>query len=173
MKRFTFMLIAAFCIFSFTLGTSTAFAEKIGIVDIQKLQDKSKEFQKIREQIETKAESLRGKLRTEANKLNEEEKEYEKQSMMLSLDAKETKFFELEKKRRLYQFTMDEYNRELRLLEAESTRIISRKLQDIVSKIGVAGKYSLVFEKNTPGLIYSDQAFDITDEVIKNLDSGK
>ena len=167
------MLITVFCIFSVALGTSMAFADKIGIVDIQKLQEKSKEFQKIREQIESKAESLRTKLRAEANKLNEEEKEYEKQSMMLSLDAKETKLFELEKKRRLYQFTMDEYNRELRLLEAESTRIISKKLQEVVSKIGSAGKYTLVFEKNAPGLIYDDPALDITDEVIKNLDSGK
>ena len=171
MKRF--MLITVFCIFSFTFGTSMAFAEKIGIVDIQKLQEKSKEFQKIREQIESKAESLRAKLRAEAAKLNEEEKEYEKQSMMLSFDAKETKLFELEKKRRQYQFTMDEYQRELQLLEAESTRIISKKLQDIVSKIGASGKYSLVFEKNIPGLIYSNPDFDITDEVIKDLDSGK
>ena len=171
MKRF--VLITVFCIFSFTFGTSVAFAEKIGIVDIQKLQEKSKEFQKIRGQIESKAESLRAKLRTEANKLNEEEREYEKQSMMLSLDAQETKLFELEKKRRHYQFTMDEYNRELRLLETESTRIISRRLQEIVSKIGASGKYSLVLEKNAPGLIYNNPDFDITNEVIKNLDSGK
>ena len=167
------MLIAVFCIFSLAFGTSTAFAEKIGIVDIQKLQERSKEFQKIREQIESKAESLRSRLRAEAAKLNEEEREYEKQSMMLSLDARETKLFELEKKQRQYQFTMDEYNRELRLLEAESTRIISRRLQDIVSKIGASGKYSLVFEKNAPGLIYNNPGLDITDEVIKILDSGK
>ena len=171
MKRF--IAIAVFCIFSFTFGTSIAFADKIGIVDIQVLQGKSTEFRKIREQIEAKAESLRAKLRAEAAKLGDEEKEYEKQSMMLSLDAKETKLFELEKKRRQYQFTTDEFQRELRLLEAESTRIISKKLQDVVSKIGSSGKYTLVFEKNAPGLIYNNPDLDITDEVIKSLDSGK
>jgi len=149
---------------------SAAADVKIGVVDFDVLQERSAEFQKVREMLQQKAEELKAKLTKESNALAKLEEEYQKQSMMLSLDAQESKRKELERKRRHYNYIFEEYNRELRETEADAMRTMSRQVRAVLEDLGAARGFTVIFDKEAPGLLYGGGAVDVTDEVVKALD---
>lgn len=143
---------------------------KIGVVDMQKFQERSKSFHKIREELRQKFESLQQKLEVEKNDLLKIEEEFKKQSMMLSLDAKEDKQKELEKKRRHYKYLYEEYTQEMKDAELEIRKKVGKELEKVVEKIGQKEGYLIILEKRTIGLIYYGDALDMTEQVIKAYD---
>ena len=42
----------------------------------------------------------------------------------------------------------------------------------VINQVGKEGGYTLIFRKFESGLIYADEAIDITDEVIQRLDAA-
>lgn len=144
---------------------------KIGVVDIQKLQEQSAAVQKTKAQLREKFENLQKKLDEEKNALLKLEEELQKQSMMLSLDAKQDKTRELERKTRYYKYLYDDYSQEMKSEESEATQKLQQEIQEVVRMIGAKDGYTLILQKNTTGLIFTDDALDITEEVSKAYDA--
>jgi len=92
---------------------------------------------------------------------------------MLSLDAKEDKQKELTKKKRHYKYLAEEFTREMKEAEIEATNKFGKEIEKVVEKIGKRDAYTLILGKRTMGLVYYDNAIDITDEVIKAYDQKK
>jgi len=175
MKRFLLCLI---CICFVSVWVSDGFAAqptsyKIGVVDIQKFQKKSKNFQAIGNKVKKKFDTMQQKLDDERNSLIKLEEDFKKQSMMLSLDAQEDKKRELEKKRRYYKYIFEELSQEMKDLEAETTGDIGKELEKVVKKIADKEGYTLILEKRTLGLIYFSDVIDITDRVVEAYDASK
>ncbi len=146
---------------------------KVGVVDIQQFQKTSKEFQKIGARLKQKFDQLQKKLDSEKQALERLEGEFTKQSMMLSLDAKEDKKRELEKKRRYYKYLYEDYTAEMKNSELEATRMVGKELEKAVRKIGEKEKFTLILERRTVGLLYFTDKIDITDQVVKIYDQMK
>ena len=146
---------------------------KVGVVDIQQFQKTSKEFQKIGTKLKQKFDQLQKKLEQEKMTLQKLEEEFTKQSLMLSLDAKEDKKRELEKKRRHYKYLYEDYTAEMKDAQDEATRTVGKELETAVSKIGEKEKYTLILERRTVGLLYFADKIDITDQVVKIYDQMK
>jgi outer membrane protein len=132
MKKLFILMAGVVLMLGFQHQAFCAGGNKFGVVDIEKFQGQSKSFQKIREGLQQKFAALQKKLDEKKDELIEIENELKKQSMMLSLDAKEDKAKELGKE-----------------------------------------GYTLIMEKRTVGLVYFDNALDITDQVIKEYDKMK
>lgn len=147
-------------------------ANKIGVIDMQKFQQESKAFQKIRAALKMKFDSLQQKLDKEKDELQKIQEAYRKQSMMLSLDARESKQQELQKKERYYKYLYSEYTAEMHDAEAEARKKVGKAVESIVGEMGEKGGYVMIFEKQTPGLIYYKDAIDITDKVVKAYDKA-
>jgi outer membrane protein len=176
MKKLIIVLFALAGVFLFQAPAGAAQATssmKIGVVDLQKFQQNSKVFQKTGEEIKKKFDEMQKKLNQARDSLAKLDEDFRKQSMMLSLDAQEDKRRELEKKKREYKFLYDESTQEMKDIEAEATRKTLQELQKIVTKIGEKEGYSLILETRTLGLIYYNQAIDITDRVTKAYDNSK
>jgi outer membrane protein len=148
-------------------------ALKVGVVDIQQFQKASKEFQKIGAGLKQKFDQLQKKLDSEKKALQKLEEDFGKQSMMLSLDAKEDKKRELEKKRRHYKYLYEDYTAEMKDAEREATRTVGKELEKAVRNIGDKEKFTLILEKRMVGLLYFADRIDITDKVAKIYDQMK
>lgn len=146
---------------------------KIGVVDIQKFQQKSTSFQRTRAGMKKKFDGLQQKLDQEKAELIKLEEDLKKQGMMLSLDAQEDKKLELDRKRRHFKYLYEDFTQEMKAAEAETTRKIGLALEKIVQKIGKQEGYTLIFEKRALGLLYFDNAVDITDRVVDAYDKGE
>ena len=173
MKYFLRLLVAIPMVFCFQNYALCAHTCKIGVVDMQKFQEESKSFQKIREELKRQFEFLKDKLDKEKQELLKIEEDLKKQSMMLSLDAKAGKQKELDKKARYIKFLQSEYTREMKNAELEAKMRVQRVLKQAVKEIGQKKGYTLIIEKQALGLFFSDDALDITEEVIKAYDRSK
>jgi len=171
MKNFIRLLVGIVFVFGFQL---CAFGEdgcKIGVVDMQKFMGKSKAFQKISEDYMKKMGVKKKEFEQEKSKLRELEEEIKKQSMMLSLDAKETKMKEHGKKSRRLKYLENELLQEAKEAEMEVRRNTLIDIANIVRDIGKKEGYSIILERSA-GFLYCDDSIDITDNVVKAYDQA-
>ncbi len=173
MKHFLGLVLGMVLVFSFQGHAVYAGEYKFGVVDLDRFQEKSKGFQKIKESLQQKAQHLQKKLEDERAGLLKLEEEFRKRSMMLNLDAREDKQRDLDKKRRHFKYLYDEFTQEMKEAEVELKRKVGKELEKVVSEIGKKQGYTMILEKKTLGLIYSDDAIDITDQVIRLYDQKK
>ncbi|HDZ23413.1 MAG TPA: OmpH family outer membrane protein [Desulfobacteraceae bacterium] len=146
--------------------------DKVGVIDMQKFQQESKRFQKVRADLKKKFEVLQKKLDKEKADLAKLEEEFKKQSMMLSLDAKQDKKKEVERKRRYYKYLYTEYTQEMKDAELDARKKVGKEVEKIVGKMGESGGYVMIFERQAPGLIYYDDSLDITEKVVNAYDGA-
>jgi outer membrane protein len=169
MKKFVLVFVIIF-LTGLPLSTFAAEKAKVGFIDMKRFQQESKRFQKVRSDLKKKFESLQKKLDNEKAELTKLEEEFKKQSLMLSLDAKEDKQKELERKQRYYKYLYADYTEEMKDAELDARKKVGKEVGKIVGKIGKADGYVLIFESQAPGLIYWDDALDITEKVVQAYD---
>ena len=169
MKQF-FPLTLAIIIMLCIPHTALAKDIKIAVVDIQRLQNQSKAFQKQRAKLKTKFDTMQKKLKDEEEAIRKLELDFNKQSMMLSLDAKQDKRRELDRKKRHYKYLYEDYSQEMKEAEKEATKRVGKNLEKILEKMAVDQAFTLILERRTIGLLFYDDAIDITDQVTQAYD---
>jgi outer membrane protein len=163
-------LFIMLCLQYTALGQTTL---KVAVVDIQRLQNHSSIFQEQRAKLKAKFDAMQKKLKEEEDAIRKLEEDFNKQSMMLSLDAKEDKKRELERKKRHFKYLYEDYTQEMKQEEQDATKRVGKDLEKIVEKIAEEKGYILIFERRTIGLIYFANAIDITDQVTKEYDKAQ
>jgi outer membrane protein len=167
----TIKLVFAFLLVTlFQAHALAAESLKFAIVDFQAFQQKSKAFQKIGAGYQKKIDEMKKKFDTEQESLKKLEDDFRKQSMMLSLDAQADKKRELERKRRFNKYLYDDLTMEVKSLEMQASDKVGRELEKVINKIAQEEGYHLVFRRGTPGLLFYDDAFEITDKVVETYD---
>lgn len=170
MTRFVRGIIVPLVLLGFLGGPAWAADVKIGVVNVKEFQDNSTTFQEIREQLKGKFEALQQKLEEEKQALVKLEEDFRKQSMMLSLGARDDKRNELEKKRRYYKYLYEDLSEQMKDAERDATRRVLQELEGVVKTIAAEDGFTLILERNSPGMIYVDDAINITDRVIEAYD---
>lgn len=66
----------------------------------------------------------------------------------------------------------DDANRELATKRDEVLAAVDQKVMPVINQYGQANGFDLIFRKFESGLIFVDEAIDVTDEVIAQLDAG-
>jgi outer membrane protein len=157
-------------IFLFSAAPLAAQNVKVGVVDLQKFQKNSKAFQRASLVVKKKFDDMQQKLNDERSSLSKLDDELKKQSMMLSLDAQEDKKRELEKKQRQFKFMYDEYSQEMKDTEMEAIKKVMKELEKVVEEMGKKEGYTIILERRTLGLLYFNNAVDLTDRVTEAYD---
>ena len=163
-------LTLIFFFFSLFCGNALAGPVKVGMVDMEKFRKQSVSFQKTYTIMKKKADAMQAKLDQEKTAVEKMEQNFEKQKLMLSLDAQEDKRLALEKKKRYYKYLYEDFSFEMKAAEVETQKRIGRLLNKIVRTIGEKEGYALVLEKRAPGLICYSDAIDMTDKLIQIYD---
>jgi outer membrane protein len=155
---------------------STVFGQglgKVGIIDLQRCLQESMEGKKATETLKKKKAELQKSLDKKQQELLELRREFEKQSMMLSMDAQESKRKTVERKARELEYYLRDLNEEMARAQEEKKKRIFDELGTVIEEIGAKGGYSMILEKRAGGVLYRDTSVDITDEVIKAYDELK
>jgi outer membrane protein len=129
-------------------------------------------FEKERAKLQKELEGIQKTLTDEENALRKLQEDYQKQSMMLSLDAQEEKKLEFESKSRHYNFLREDFAAKVKHLETVATTRLLNELSGVVKEIGLKGGYTIILQKRGAGLLYNDGAIDITAEVISAYDKA-
>jgi len=152
------------------LTHNVAFGEdpiKVGLIDIQRCLDESKEGQQVLELLRKKKDLLQRQLDTKQKELLELRKEFEKQALMLSMDAQDNRRRTIERKARELQYFLRDLNKQLRKAQEKEKKRMLKELDKVIEKIGSEGNFTLIVEKRAGGVLYWIDSIDITEKVIR------
>ncbi len=146
---------------------------KIGLVDIQRAINECQAGKEAKKALTKEAEKFQKLVQDKQKELQTLKESLEKQSMMLSQEAKANKEKEYQSKLRDFQRWGQDSQNELNAKRVEMERNVSLGLQKVIKKVGEEDGYTLVLEKNETIVLYASKANDITDRVIKAFDNPK
>jgi outer membrane protein len=167
------VLLLALCAIGSLIASSAGAQMKVGVVDLQKAMELSEEGQKAKAQFQKKVESVQQDLKTKQDELNLMKDEIERQSMLLSnearLEKQNTYQLGLKDFKRLYEDAQEELRRE----DAKLSERIIKELQGVIEKFGEKEKFDLILEKTQSAVMFRDSKLDITNKVIILYDESK
>ncbi|MDY7034492.1 MAG: OmpH family outer membrane protein [Thermodesulfobacteriota bacterium] len=166
MKKIAF-IFALFLILSLPVYATASGIEGIAYVDLQKALNMCVAGQNARANFSEKVNKTREVIEKRQEELKQFKESIEKQSILLSEDAKKEKQRDYEKEVREYQRLLKDSQEELKREEAEMTKRIIGELRKVVQILGKEGNYTVILEKSTSGILYAADAIDLTDKIIK------
>ena len=168
-------LVHFFIIITFIIPSYGGDVAKIAILDTQKILDKSLLGKKMKNELEKIGADYSSDLEAKGKEIKKLQNELEKLSSLEKTSSvanreefdKKTRALEIE----IYDFKklQSKYQNDFRKEEIERFNYTTKIIQEIIDEIGKKEEYLLI--KNERGAAYFPEDIDITDKVIKLLDS--
>lgn len=155
------------------LGWGTPVAAQVGkvaIIDVERVLLESKRGKSGLQEIDT----LRQSKEAESKRMQEEISNLRQRLSEGSLSLPDDKIAELQKDMEAKVIALrrfqEDANAELTKLRNAVLQRIEKSVFPVINEIGKEDGYTLIFNKYNSGLIYADDAVDITDRVIQRYD---
>lgn len=143
----------------------------VAVIDVQRVvteSDPGKEaLQKLKDLQDAKIDQGRG-LQQELNTLQEQ---MSKQRFTLSEERLAELSKQIEDKQIALQRFQDDAERELDEARRRELGGLEGRIIPVINEIGAERGYTLIFNKFQSGLVYADDAVDITDDVIRRFNT--
>ena len=140
---------------------------KIGSVNLVKALNESDAGKKAKTDLEFMIKSKQSSLDEKGKNIEKTKNEIDKQSSVLSADARKSKEEELEKMIRDYQRLVSDSQNEIKKKESDLTGEIIKELRGIIEKIGSDEGYTLILEGGEGQILFAKKEIDITEKVLK------
>jgi outer membrane protein len=173
MKSLLVSIFIITAIFVFQHNSLAAAATKIGIINIQRCISESNEGKRISESLQKDIAAMQQRYDKAQKELKELQKEIEKQSLMLSLDAKESKQREYNKKSRELNYLNEDLSEEASKAEQNARIRVLQVLNVIIKNIAEQDGFDLILEGSSAGVLFASDVLDITNQVIKEMNKYK
>ena len=160
------LLLLAMLLFAAPLGAASL---KVGVVDMKEIIEKSEPGQKALEELSGEFEGMKEKLEEKKAELQDMREELQKQSLVLSQEAKQDKEFEFKRKVRDFQDLYKNYQRKMKMQEQKLSEPIIEKLAEVIKDYGKEHNYTMIIDKRNSGLVFADDAVDITNKIMVKL----
>jgi outer membrane protein len=147
---------------------------KIGYVDAQKVLDSTKAGKKAKDSMEEFVKSRQKIIDLDESDIKQLQDDLNRQSAVLSADARREKEENLQRKVMEYQKRAGDLNKEVQNKKKEVLDQFNKNLEDIVKKVADRGGYSIVIDRNAEGgvLLFAKESLDLTDEVVKEFEKA-
>lgn len=160
---------------SLTAGSALA-AEaplKIGVIDLQKIMQKSSQVIAIGNQLEKRFKPKQQSILAARKALQEEAEKSNRNSATMS-DVDRTKLQNkiIADKANL-QSSEISYQQEVNAAQTQEMQKFMKHLQEVLNQVAKNGNYTLIMVKQGIGIPYVDQRLDITDTVLASLENKK
>jgi outer membrane protein len=157
--------------FMLTLG-SYAYAgdAKIAFIDLQRAFNESAAGRSTKaewEEMVMQRQTVLDMKKREKERLQEE---FNKQSMMLSEDARRQKVDKIEKLQRDIQRMIDDFDTEMQQFQRDREISMLNELDAIIKKLGAEENYTIILRAEV--ILYSAEEVDITDKVIDKYNAA-
>ncbi len=162
MKRVGILLIFGLLFSSLAYGAEL----KIGYVNLQKALNESEGGKKAKADLDEIIKAKQVVINKKGNELEKLKEDLNKQSALLSEDAKKARQEDLDRKMRDFQRFVQDAQAEVKKRESEFTDELLKDLRKIIAAIGEEEHYTLILEKVEGFILYADKAIDLTDKVI-------
>jgi outer membrane protein len=158
----------------FIFGTSFAFGQKYGYIDSDYILNKMPEYAEAKDKLDKLAERWTKEIEERMALVDQKKANFAREEVLLPEEEKTKRLAEIEK---LETETLE--MQKLRFgvkgdyfaKRQELIKPIQDKVYEAMQKVASKRNYSFVFDKaNQSNLVYADSKFDLSDEVLKELD---
>jgi len=172
MKKISILITLTFC-FIFLNSALAADASKVAVVDLQRCMKESNEGKRMSESLKKEIAAMQERYNKAQEELTNLQKDLEKQSLMLSQDAKESKQNEYDKKNRELTYLAEDLSEESQAAEQNASQQLLKDIYKIIDTVAKQQAVDMVLEKSTAGILFSSTSMDISDQVIKEYNKVK
>jgi len=173
-RRAVFVILCVLLVTS--LLSTTAFAQmKLGYIRPQYIFQQYEPYTEAQRALEEFQKTEMGKLEAEGKLFEQNYQEYQQQSMVMSEDMQQQKQNELLTQQQALEQAYDELTRPDGLIDKRQEELIAPIIEDIneiLMNIGENEDYDFIFDASAGGVIYSDEQYDLSDQVIEELNTG-
>lgn len=166
MRRILFAVLVL--VFAFQAPAMAA-PQKIAVASMTKLIKESESGQDAQKKMEKKFETAKKQLETKQKELEALKQSLQKQSLVLSLEAKQDKELEFKRKVRDYQDLTQATQRKMQIEQKKVGTPVLGLLQKIVIEYGKKNGYTAIFDKKSAGLLYIDETIDVTNQLLLEM----
>ena len=142
-------------------------AVKIGVVDIDQAISSTTEGKAAREEFARKQREAEGKVQPMIEKYQALEEDLKQKKFVLSDEALFQKQLDLAQMRNEIETKMKELENQLQLDQKRLEGPLTKKLVDVIESAGKEAGFTMIMRRGAPGLLYTREALDITDLIIK------
>src|SRR4051812_15318374 len=147
-------------------------AIKIAVIDTEKILLSSVAGKKAVADLKKLQEQRENELRTKAQELKDLQTKITDGRLSLAQDKLADLSKQLEEKDIALRRAQDDATRELNKKRDDMLTGIDERVMPVINQVGKDLGYTLIFRKFESGLIYADEAIDITSTVIQRLDAA-
>jgi outer membrane protein len=145
---------------------------RIAVIDTEKILLSSQAGKKAVADLKKLQEQRENDLRTRAQELKDLQTKINDGRLSLAQDKLADLSKQLEEKDIALRRAQDDANRELTKKRDEMLGQIDDRVMPVINQVGKELGYTLIFRKFESGLIYADDAIDITGVIIQRLDGA-
>jgi outer membrane protein len=145
-------------------------SKQIVTVNIQDVLLGSEAGQEVKKVLEVKVGEFQDKFQKEQGEVDALRAEIEKKGTVWSQEVKEEKERDYQKRVRDMQLKSEDAQFEMQQLEKQVMSPILNELQKVIKEVGEKNGYAMIIDSRA-GLLYVDEALDISEIVKKELDA--
>jgi len=142
---------------------------KIGIVDIDQAVNATEQGKKARDELAKKRKAAEAQLKPLMEKGRALAEEIQSKRFVLSEEALYQKRLDLAEIENDARARMSELEGQYKVDYERLVGPLRQKLLEIITEIGKSEGFTVIFERNSPGLLYAREALDVTDLVIQRF----
>ena len=172
-KKKFWMMIGIIIIVGGWMGQVWSAELKVGCVDIQRAVNDCNAGKEAKRTITKEVEKFQRLIGEKQKELQTMKESLDKQSVMLTPEARAAKEKDYQNKLREFQRWGEDNQNDINQKRAEIERNIAIGLQKVIKKVGEEEGYTLILEKNENIVLHVSKAIDLTDRVIKAYDTQK
>ncbi len=167
MKRFVLTVVAVLCAVTAGAQTPGATVPKIGVINVERLVQESA----LGKEAFNRVKKLNDQKKDEGDKLSKELRDMEQkladQGQAMAEDKRDALQKNYQEKAIAFKRFQDDANRDLEAAQKKELSELERRVFPVINQVGKEKGFTLIFNKFQSGLVYADDAVDITDEVLK------
>jgi outer membrane protein len=144
-------------------------AVKIGVVDIDQAVNATEQGKSARDELTKKRKAAEAELKPLMEKGRALAEEIQSKRFVLSEEALYQKQLDLAEIQNDARARMSELEGQYKVDYERLVGPLRQKLIGIITDIGKSEGFTVIFERNSPGLLYAREALDVTDIVIQRF----
>jgi outer membrane protein len=168
-------IVLGACVMTLSMS-GAAFAQlKIGYVRPQYIFSKYEPYKEAQKKIDDFQKTEIAKLDKQQQQLKQNADDYRQKQMLMSEEIQQSKQEELLKQQDALQKAYDELTRTDGTLDKKNEELVApiiENINNVLMRLGKAEKYDYIFDANAGGVIYADEKYDLSDQVLEELNKG-
>ncbi|MFP6654620.1 MAG: OmpH family outer membrane protein [Myxococcota bacterium] len=170
-KKSALLLVAVSLALGWGIG-ATEDPVKIGFVNIDEVLATVESGKAAREELERKSRSAQGRLAPIVEQLQALQKELQDKQFVMSEEAVRSKQLDLVELKNRYDTKVKEEEGQFKVDQQRLIGPLIEKLDAVLKEVGRDNGFSAIMRLDAPSLVYSREALNVTDLVIKKF-NGK